>query len=154
MLTDILTAPYGTTFTMDNSMGLITPISFIPHPVLPYSKEMTFLQRVFNAFLTGYELLFWRFNYMPAHNKLAQKYFKDSIEGEMPHVIRVEKETSVILVNEHKSFNLPRPSMPGQVDIAGAHIRTAFMPIAELNVSYGNKSLENKINIQPVLLLF
>lgn len=119
---------------MDNAMGLVTPISFIPHPVLSYSNEMTFLQRAFNAFLTTYELLFWRFNYMSAHNKLAQKYFSASIEGEMPHVIEVERETSVMLVNDHKSINRPRPKMPGQVDVAGAHIRKAFMPIAELNV--------------------
>lgn len=119
---------------MDLSMGLVTPFSFIPHPALSYANEMTFLQRAYNAFITTYELLYWRFNYMPAQNKLAQKYFKDSFEGEIPHVIRVERDTSVMLVNEHKSWNLPRPQMPGQINIAGAHIRDAFMPIAELNV--------------------
>lgn len=116
-------------------MGLLTPLSFVPHPVLPYTEDMTFLQRVYNVFLSAYDALLWRFNYMPAQNKLARKYFRDGIEGEIPHVIRMEREISVMLVNTHRSLNNPRPQMPGQIDIGGAHLRSPLLLPADLQVS-------------------
>lgn len=72
---------------------------------------------------------------MPAQNKLARKYFRDGIEGEIPHVIRMEREISVMLVNTHRSLNNPRPQMPGQIDIGGAHLRSPLLLPADLQVS-------------------
>lgn len=131
---------------MDLAMGMITPLSFIPHPVLPYTDEMTFVERVYNVFLSAYDALLWRFNYMPAQNKLALKYFRDGIEGEIPHVIRMEKNIAVMLVNAHPSLNIPRPKMPGQVDIAGAHIRSPFLIPNDQKVSERNFNFVIKFN--------
>lgn len=127
LIIEYILGPVGYTSAMDLAKGLLTPLSFVPHPVLPYIEEMTFLQRVYNVFLTAYDAVLWRFNYMPAQNKLARKYFREGIQGEIPHVIRMERDISVMLVNTHRSLNIPRPQMPGQIDVAGAHVRPASL---------------------------
>lgn len=116
-------------------MGHQTPLSHVSHHSLPYNKPMTFFQRVNNVFVAVSEAFFRRFSYISSQNSLAQKYFKDSIDKELPHVATIEKQVSVMLVNYHRSLNLPRPRMPGQVDIAGAHIRPVLKLADDINVS-------------------
>lgn len=120
---------------MDRSMGLITPLSFIPHPTLTHTNEMTFLQRCYNAFLSFYESIFRHFHYISKQNKLAHKYFRDGIQGEIPHVAKMERNVSLMLVNSHTSLHPPRPKMPAQVDIGGAHIGPVFKIASDLDVS-------------------
>lgn len=116
-------------------MGLLTPLSFVSHPLLTFTEEMTFLQRAQNILLVTYESVLRRFNYLPAQNKLVKKYFGDAVEGEIPHVIRMEKNISIMLVNSHKSLQMPRPTMPGQINIAGAHVRKPNALPKDLTVS-------------------
>lgn len=126
----------GYSNAMDRAMGLFTPLSLVPHPVLPYVDDMTLLQRCYNSLLSTYESLLRQFNYIPAHNKLAQKYFRDGIEGEVPHIAEVVRDIPVQLVNSHPSIHQPRPRMAGQIDIAGAHIKPAYKLPTDLFVSF------------------
>jgi glucuronosyltransferase len=109
---------------MDQSMGFLPPLSFVPHSDLPYVDDMTFQQRIYNTFVTAYDAVFRRLNYIREQNKLAKKHFGKFIEGELPHVLDMEREVSVVLVNSHKSVEKPRPKMPGLVEIGGAHVKT------------------------------
>lgn len=120
---------------MDSAMGHLTQLSHVPHHVLPYNHAMTFFQRVRNVYIATYEAFFRRFSYISSQNNLAQKYFKGGIDGAMPHIQLFENQISVMLVNYHRSLLLPRPKMPGQIDIAGAHIRPALKLAEDLNVS-------------------
>lgn len=134
---NLISAHFGYTSTMDQSMGLLTPLSFVPHSSLPYSDDMTLSQRFYNTFITAYDVVFRRLNYIRAQNKLAQKHFKAGIEGEIPHVLKMEREISVMLVNSHNSLNKPRPKMPGLIDIGGAHIKTnVHLPVDTVTVSF------------------
>ena len=108
---------------MDQTMGLSTPLSFVPHSNLPYSDDMTFVQRIYNTFITSYDSFFRRISYIRGQNKLAKKYFSKVIIGEVPHVTEMEKRISVMLVNSHKAFDKPRPKMPGMIDIGGSHVK-------------------------------
>ena len=116
-------------------MGHVTPLSFIPHQNLPFSDEMSFLQRAYNVFTATYDLFLRRFNYIPAQNKLANKYFRDGIEGEIPDVSKLEKEISLTLVNSHRSLETPRPQMPTQINVGAAHIGQAYHLPKDLLVS-------------------
>lgn len=40
----------------------------------------------------------------------------------LPSVKELEKQISMVLVNSHRGIASPRPTMPGIVNIAGAHI--------------------------------
>lgn len=108
---------------MDQSMGFLTPLSFVPHSSLPYVEDMTFKQRLYNTFITAYDAILRRSNYIRAQNKLAKKYFGKVIEGEVPHVLEMERKISIVLVNSHKTLEKPRPKMPGLIDIGGAHVK-------------------------------
>lgn len=136
MLTQI-PAPLGYTSNMDQSMGFLTPLSFVPHSSLPYVEDMTFLQRVFNVFITAYDVVLRRLNYIPAQNKLAQTHFAAGIKGTIPHVLNMEREISVMLVNSQCSLEKPRPKMPGLIDVGGAQVKSPInLPADPITVSF------------------
>jgi antitoxin component HigA of HigAB toxin-antitoxin module len=83
---------------------------------------MTYLQRCYNALLYAYEACVRQFSYIPQQNKLVRKYFRDGIEGEIPHVVDVIRNISASLINSH-NFIEYSPQMPGQIDITGSHIK-------------------------------
>lgn len=109
---------------MDRAMGLLTPWSFVPHPILLYVDEMSFSQRCYNFLISTTDALIRKYYYLPRQDKLAKKYFA-SIEGpeSFPSVDELEKSISVMLINSHVSTSSPRPSISGLVNVAGAHIK-------------------------------
>uniref|UniRef100_A0A182LSR9 UDP-glycosyltransferases domain-containing protein n=1 Tax=Anopheles culicifacies TaxID=139723 RepID=A0A182LSR9_9DIPT len=111
---------------IDQAMGLVTPWSFVPHPVLLLSDDMTFSQRCYNFWISLADLVIRQIYYIPQQNKLAQIHFA-KIEGPelMPSIRDLEKSISVILVNSHLSTSAPRPTIPGLINVAGAHIKPA-----------------------------
>ncbi|XP_065088491.1 UDP-glycosyltransferase UGT5-like [Ochlerotatus camptorhynchus] len=111
---------------MDRAMGLLTPWSFVPHPILLYVDDMTFSQRCYNFLLSLTDAVIRKFYYLPRQDKLAKKYFA-AIEGpeSFPSVYELEKSISVMLINSHMSTSPPRPSITGLVNVAGAHIKPA-----------------------------
>lgn len=120
---------------MDYSLGHVTPASYIPHEILPWTGEMTFFQRVYNVFLTAYDLLLRRYDYLPSHNKLVRKYFHEGIPEKLPDVASMEKEISLVLVNSHRVLEMPRPRMPAQINVGFAHILRAYVLPKDLKVS-------------------
>ncbi|XP_041775418.1 uncharacterized protein LOC121595468 [Anopheles merus] len=111
---------------IDQAMGLVTPWSFVPHPVLLLSDDMTFSERCYNFLISLADLVVRQLYYIPQQNRLAQAHFA-KIEGPelMPSIRDLEKSISVILVNSHLSTSPPRPTIPGLVNVAGAHIKPA-----------------------------
>ncbi|ETN60503.1 UDP-glucuronosyltransferase 2B28 [Anopheles darlingi] len=111
---------------IDQAMGLVTPWSFVPHPVLMFTDDMSFSQRCYNFLISIADLVIRNLYYIPQQNRLAQKHFAQ-IEGPelMPSISDLEKSISVILVNSHISTSPPRPTIPGLVNVAGAHIKPA-----------------------------
>ncbi|KAL9924641.1 UDP-glycosyltransferase family 301 member D1 isoform 2-T2 [Glossina fuscipes fuscipes] len=110
---------------MDHNMGLITPWSIIPHLVLPHTDRMTFSQRAYNTYLSLYDSLMRKWVYIPRMQAMAEKHFGPFIEGPLPSVKDLERNISLMLINSHRSVDLPRPSMPGLIDVGGAHIMPA-----------------------------
>uniref|UniRef100_U5EXU4 Putative udp-glucuronosyltransferase n=1 Tax=Corethrella appendiculata TaxID=1370023 RepID=U5EXU4_9DIPT len=110
---------------MDRNMGLLTPWSFVPHPILMYTSEMTFLQRCYNFIISVADFMLRKWYYLPLQDKLSKKYFQSVGSPEtLPSVFDLEKQISVMLINSHTSISQIRPTIPGLVDVAGAHIKT------------------------------
>ncbi|XP_055851746.1 UDP-glucosyltransferase 2 [Episyrphus balteatus] len=107
---------------MDHAMGLLTPISIIPHLLLSYTDNMSFSQRAYNTYLSLYDYVFRRWHYMPQMQDMAERHFMNSIKGPLPSVRELEKNISLMLINSHRSIDLPRPSMPGLINVGGIHI--------------------------------
>ncbi|BFF96300.1 UDP-glucuronosyltransferase 2B20 [Drosophila madeirensis] len=110
---------------MDHAMGILTPWSVIPHLLLSHTDQMTFSQRAYNAYISLYDAVMRRWFYLPKMQEMAEKYFKGVINGSLPHVHDLERNISLMLINSHRSVDLPRPSMPGLIDVGGAHIQPA-----------------------------
>ncbi|CAD7000184.1 unnamed protein product [Ceratitis capitata] len=108
---------------MDHAMGLLTPWSIVPHLLVSYTDEMTFAQRAYNTYLSIYDALFRSWYYIPKMQEMAERHFGGYIEGPLPHVSDLEKNVSLMLINSHRSTDVPRPSMPGLIDVAGVHIK-------------------------------
>uniref|UniRef100_A0A336LTZ6 CSON000634 protein n=1 Tax=Culicoides sonorensis TaxID=179676 RepID=A0A336LTZ6_CULSO len=110
---------------MDYANGLVTPWAYVPHLLLNFSDKMTFWQRVENVLLSLYDKYLRLTFYMPENNKLAEKYFGSALksQGPLPRVEDMEKKIDVMLVNFNHAISKPRPSMPNQINIGGAHIK-------------------------------
>lgn len=61
-------------------MGLVTPWSFVPHPVLMFTDDMSFSQRCYNFLISMADLVIRNLYYIPQQNRLAQEHFAQ-IEG-------------------------------------------------------------------------
>ncbi|KAG4072142.1 hypothetical protein HA402_015641, partial [Bradysia odoriphaga] len=118
---------YGYSDFFDSAMGLLTPISHVPHMLLPYGDDMTYFQRVFNVILTVYDWLFRTWVTIPIQNEIAQRYFGHLAKpGQpLPKVEELYRNISLVLVNSHRSTSKPRPQMPGIVYMGGIHITPA-----------------------------
>lgn len=103
--------PFGITNYIDEQMGLMTPLSIAAHWILPYSDDMSFYQRWYNAALTAYDWYIRRFSYIPTEEATAKKYFAH-LEP-LPSIDDLTRSVSVNFVNLHRALTHPRPAMPG-----------------------------------------
>lgn len=80
--------------------------------MLPYSDEMTFIQRMYNTYVTVYDWIIRRFVYIPAEEALVKKHF--SHLEPLPALDELIHSVSLNFVNTHRALSPPRPSMPGE----------------------------------------
>uniref|UniRef100_A0A182Q9J2 UDP-glycosyltransferases domain-containing protein n=1 Tax=Anopheles farauti TaxID=69004 RepID=A0A182Q9J2_9DIPT len=109
---------------IDRAFGLLTPWSFVPHFMLQYDDQMSITERAYNVVLSVWDALCRKFYYLPAQTRLAEKYFgRVSEAGVLPSLEDLERNVSVVLMNNHIISSRPRPRINGMIDIAGVHIR-------------------------------
>lgn len=138
----------------DHAMGLMTPWSFVPHSVLTFNDNMSFVQRCTNIFWGLTDAFLRRFYYMSQMQEMAEKYFAN-LEKPLPSVIELEKNISHRIVNNHHSMMKPRPKMPGLTYIAGIHIKPPKKLPADLQVSFGQRQpCVHCIHMLALLLIF
>lgn len=117
-----LTGTYGTSEFFDWRMGLATPFSHVAHAILDFSDEMAFAERLYNVVLSIFDAAIVRpFFHLPRQTTIAEKHFADL--GPLPSLDSLNKNISMTLVYTHRSITYPRPSMPGLINIGGAHIK-------------------------------
>ncbi|KAI8128479.1 UDP-glucuronosyltransferase 2B18 [Lucilia cuprina] len=106
---------------MSQMMGVLTPWSFVPHGFLPFTDQMSFMERVKNSYYSLAEDLIREWDLFPKMDKLVQKYF-GHLKVNIPPVSHMEKNVSVMLLNSHTPLTTSRPSITGMVPIGGMHI--------------------------------
>ncbi|CAG5058818.1 unnamed protein product [Parnassius apollo] len=92
--------------------------SFVPGMTLPLSDQMTFAQRIENTFFL-YFYLIW---YEVMIRWEEQKILEAKLGRKLPPLEEIGKNTSVILVNTHHSWNGIRVFPPSVVEIGGIHL--------------------------------
>ena len=99
-------------------VGNRLPPSFVPHFNAPFGHNMNLLERTANTFLTTIFPLGMRRPY-PTHEAIYRKHLGEDVPG----IDAILSNTSLILTNQHFSFNFPRPMLPDVVEIGAIHCR-------------------------------
>lgn len=109
----------GTTKSTSDMVGSPSPLSYIPHCMLPFTEEMNFVQRTYNTMITVFETIFFHFAYMPLHERLYNDIFPDP----KPTLsVARTNNVSLVLLNTHFSLSYPRPYMVNMIEVGGMHV--------------------------------
>nr|CAD7573031.1 unnamed protein product [Timema californicum] len=110
--------------SMGDAVGNPYPYSYVPNALTKLTTHMSFLERLQNTLLNTYVKLGHYLYYLPKQNQLLVKYFKDTKEN-LPYVDDLVKRTSLVFLNNHFSYNFPRPYVPNIVEVGGLHVKPA-----------------------------
>lgn len=78
--------------------------------MLPYSDNMSFIERWYNTIVTIADALARNWIHLPSEERFAQKYFAQF--APLPPLNDILRDISLNLVNTHRAISLPRPAMP------------------------------------------
>ncbi|KAJ8954689.1 hypothetical protein NQ318_011381 [Aromia moschata] len=113
----ILFSSLGANSWFNPLIGNPSPPSYIPEPLMPYTSDMTFWQRLENFVFAVLSELSRQLIFFPAQNRIMKEFFPD-----VPDLSILNYNTSLVFVNSHESTNQPVPRVPNMVDIGGYHI--------------------------------
>ncbi|XP_017779857.1 PREDICTED: UDP-glucuronosyltransferase-like [Nicrophorus vespilloides] len=92
--------------------------SYIPNLFLSYSSDMTFFQRMHNAFFTVFVNTVNKYMHIPKQEALMRKYFPAT--PDIPTII--QSNVDLLFLNSHPSVNDPVPTVPQMIHVGGIHI--------------------------------
>lgn len=96
------------------------PLSYLPEIGVAYMTDMNMFQRMYNVYSSLNFNYYRQYFYLPALDQMVRKYFKDP---NIPPLADIERNTSLVLLNTHFSFDYSRPLVPNIIEIAGMHIK-------------------------------
>lgn len=76
-------------------------------------------QRLWNFIDTWYFIHYWINDYVTIEQKIVKKY----LGNDVPYIIDIIKNMSVMLVNDNPILTYPRPEQPNAVFFSGIHIQ-------------------------------
>ncbi|KAJ8954688.1 hypothetical protein NQ318_011380 [Aromia moschata] len=113
----ILFSSIGASSWINPLVGNPSPPSYIPEPLLAYTSDMTFWQRLVSFVFVVLSELNRQLIFFPAQNRIMKEFFPDA-----PDLSVLLYNTSLVFVNSHESINQPVPHVPSMVDVGGYHI--------------------------------
>lgn len=102
----------------NSRFGVPSHPAYIPNNLMSYSDRMTFFERVENAIVTIVQQLFYDYVVSSSDEQIVRKYFGRKSSP----LSKFCNNMSLMLVNTHFSYNLPRPLVPNVVEVGGIHI--------------------------------
>ncbi|XP_058457594.1 UDP-glycosyltransferase UGT5-like [Malaya genurostris] len=94
--------------------------AYNPIADLGYSDEMSFVQRLWNTLVSVSEQFNYKYLYLPAQEAVYQRHFA---RKNLPPLLDLIHNVSLVLVNSHPVINYPRPMVPSMIEIGGLHLR-------------------------------
>jgi glucuronosyltransferase len=102
----------------DDDFGNPSHPAYVPIFFLSHTDRMNFKQRLLNTMISiGLKLGRYYFAEIPMQ-QLARKH----LGHDLPSLRDIARNTSLIFTNSHFSLNIPRPMVPGMVEVGGLHI--------------------------------
>ncbi|XP_044248981.1 UDP-glycosyltransferase UGT5-like [Drosophila takahashii] len=105
-------------------VGIVSPWSYVPHGFMPYTDRMSPWERIGNVAISGAEDLIRQFSYYPQQNAILEKHFSHLLDR-VPTVKELERNISVILLNNYVPLISPRPISFNMIPVGGLHIQPA-----------------------------
>lgn len=103
--------------------------SYVPGMTLSLTDEMSFIERIENAFT----LYFYKWWFEIAIRWEEQKILEKRLGRKLPPLTEVAKNTSVVLVNTHYSLSGVRVMPPSFVEVGGIHLHNKTVkPLPEV----------------------
>ncbi|XP_046982684.1 UDP-glucosyltransferase 2-like [Schistocerca americana] len=117
----VLACAFGGGNTWINyAVGNPYPLSYLPEGGVAYTTRMSLFQKTYNSLLSLALNLYRDLVYFPALDEIVRKAFGDP---SMPPLAEMERNMSLLLLNNHFSFDYARPLVPNAVQVAGMHIK-------------------------------
>lgn len=103
---------------MNERFGNPSHPAYIPNNLMDFSDKLSFFERLENFLVGLIHQMF--FTHIVARNdeQIARKY----LGQELPPLDKIIMNSSLFLVNTHFTLNLPRPLVPGVIEVGGIHI--------------------------------
>lgn len=109
---------FGASKWSNDMVGNPTPMSYIPHFQVNFSERMNFVQRVGNVLLYLSESAFMYWYYMGQQEEVYENIFQDP----KPSLDELQRNVSLVLLNNHFSLHFPRPYVPNMIEVGGLQI--------------------------------
>ncbi|XP_059470472.1 UDP-glycosyltransferase UGT5-like [Neocloeon triangulifer] len=106
------------------AVGNAAPTSYVPNTMLSYGSKMTFFERFVNTMYQWYWDVGSTFYLMRYQEKIKREIFPDA-----PSIYELRRSASLVLLNNHFSFNYPRPLVPNLVEVGGMHLKPLNRPL-------------------------
>ena len=109
--------------------GLMPPVAHnlrIPYPtssapfMLPCGDNMDFIERLINTVIYNVVVVMRSLLMVPSAHSVSEKYLGKDI----PDFNTLERNISLVLLNNHISFDFPRPYMPNVIEVGGLHCKS------------------------------
>lgn len=113
----IYVSAVGASVWNNNLFGNTAPASYIPHHLTSYTSRMNFLQRLYNLFLTVFDVSYKYTYFYAEQNKILHKYMPEA-----PQLEDIVHNATLILLNSHTSVTDPVPHLPNMIQIGGFHV--------------------------------
>ncbi|XP_071453496.1 UDP-glucosyltransferase 2-like [Hetaerina americana] len=95
--------------------------SYAPNIYLPYTTNMKFQERLYNA-LYSLAIIFHReWTYYPKLDSIIHKY----LGSDIPSMSDLDPKVNLVLVNSDPSIDYPRASQSNVIQLGGLHINTS-----------------------------
>jgi len=109
--------------------------SYIPDSCLKSAPDMSFVERLENTVAGAMQLYAANCWYLPRIKEIMDTHFAYSGWESRPQLERMLNDVSLTLVNWHHAIGVPRPYLPGIIEVGGMHIRqpNALPEVREAN---------------------
>ncbi|XP_075162038.1 UDP-glycosyltransferase family 316 member A1 [Haematobia irritans] len=127
----IVLSPSGSNTWLNQRFGNPQNAALDPSNFLPYSKDMTLLQRSVNTLMVMFEKLTYSFFHMISQQAVYTKHFEPLCQvaswcEDLPDHRDLTENLSLALINSHPVLQYPRSFLPNMLTIAGVHLLTGL----------------------------
>lgn len=102
---------------INERLGNPTHPAYIPNNFFDFSDKMTFYERLINLGAEVIQNNYYYYWMLQNDYEISKNYFNN-----LPPLKNIVHNSSLLLVNSHFSYNLPRPLVPAVIEVGGIHI--------------------------------